>query len=108
MLFSLLGARNPAFSALISSFFSPAVLCLYGLKEDLVSSSLIFRARDALSPSDSAVSFDGSVLPMLLHVAAKRAKGDFFCSSSYGEKYKQQRGLEVKIKVNFTKRPGLA
>lgn len=85
MLFSLLGARKPAFSALISSFFSPAV-CLYGLKEDLVSSSLIFRTRDALSPSDSVVSFDGSVLPMLLQVAARRAKGDFFCSSSYQEK----------------------
>ena len=81
MLFSLLGARKPAFSALMSSSFSPAV-CLYGLKEDLVSSSLIFRVRDVLSPSDSTASLDGSVFPMLLQVAARRASGDFFCSSS--------------------------
>ena len=81
MLFSLLGARKPAFSALISSSFSAAV-CLYGLKDDLVSSSLILRVRDVLSPSDSTGSFEGSVFPMLLQVAASRASGDFFCSSS--------------------------
>ena len=35
--------------------------------------------------SDSAVNvvLDVSDLPMLLQVAASRAKGDFFCSSSY-------------------------
>lgn len=92
MSFSLLGARKPAFSVLMSSSFSPAV-CLYGLKEDLVSSSLILRSRDVLS---SAVSFDGSVLPMLLQVAASRAKGDFFCSSSWQEKINKITRLELK------------
>lgn len=35
-----------------------------------------------LSGSDSTASFEGSLLPMLLQVAANSARGDFFCSSS--------------------------
>ena len=99
---SLLGARKPGFSGLLvalrwSSSFASS--CLYGLNDDLLSSVLILL-MEALLPSAAVIEFAlevdfgdclavmgsrascfaASVLPMLLHVAARRANGDFFCS----------------------------